>query len=161
MGDDRDVGLRVIVVYKFVRGLVVAVLGIGLLVGQAIGLDDRARDFVDFVQHQFTAAWVHRVAELAAKLITARNVVLVGAGLCLDGSLSLFEGWALRRRYRWAPWLVVVASSTFIPFEVAAMLRRVHFTRVALVVINVAIVAYLAARVRREHASRRSSGVDA
>ena len=65
--------------------------------------------------------------------------------------MTALEGWALHRRFRWAPWLVVVAGSTLIPFEVVELARRPRPGRVAILVVNLVIIAYLVARARREH----------
>ncbi len=48
------------------------------------------------------------------------------------------------------PWLVVVTTSALLPFEVYEIAHRVSFVRVFALVMNVAIVVYLARGVRRE-----------
>ena len=60
--------------------------------------------------------------------------------------LTLGEGWALHRRFRWAPWLVVVATGSLLPFEVVELVRRPHALRLAVFVVNLTIVCYLATR---------------
>ncbi len=71
--------------------------------------------------------------------------------------MSAFEGWALHRRFRWAPWVVVVAGSTLIPFEIVELARRARPSRVAILVVNLVIIGYLAARARREHAAAHAA----
>jgi uncharacterized membrane protein (DUF2068 family) len=80
----------------------------------------------------------------------------IGAAIAGDGVFSAFEGWALLRGFRWAPWVVVVATATLIPFEVVAIVRHRRIGRFVLLAVNLAIVAYLAWRARREHAERKA-----
>ncbi len=49
---------------------------------------------------------------------------------------------------RWAEYLTVVATATFIPFEVYEISQRVTWLRLGALVINVAVVAYLVAAKR-------------
>jgi uncharacterized membrane protein (DUF2068 family) len=42
--------------------------------------------------------------------------------LAFDGLSSLVEGWAVWRRRPWAPWLIVVATGSLVPIEVALIL---------------------------------------
>ena len=82
-------------------------------------------------------------------------MITIGA-LLLDGMLTACEGWALHRRFVWAPWLVVVATGSPMPFEVVELVRRPQALRLTVFVINLTIVCYLAGRATRE--VRRVSG---
>jgi uncharacterized membrane protein (DUF2068 family) len=64
--------------------------------------------------------------------------------------MSLLEGWALLHGRWWGPWLVVVATGSLLPFEIAAFLRHPHAVRAALFGVNVAVVWYLARQAIRE-----------
>jgi uncharacterized membrane protein (DUF2068 family) len=56
------------------------------------------------------------------------------------------EGTGLIMRKRWAEWLTVVVTASFIPLEVYELLRRPGPGKAFAVALNVAIVAYLARR---------------
>ncbi|HYS81710.1 MAG TPA: DUF2127 domain-containing protein, partial [Anaeromyxobacteraceae bacterium] len=88
--------------------------------------------------------------------ITNRGVHLVELGLVLDGVVSAVEAWTLWRGYRWGAWLVVVATATPLPLEVAAIARSLRPWRILLAAVNVAVVVYLA----RQIARRRSVEVE-
>jgi uncharacterized membrane protein (DUF2068 family) len=66
--------------------------------------------------------------------------------LALDGSLTLVEGWSLHKRYAWGPWLIVVATSLALPFEIASLLKEAQPARLAILIVNVALVLYLLRR---------------
>jgi len=85
-------------------------------------------------------------------------VVLTIGALLFDGVLTACEGWALHRRFWWAPWLVVVATGSPMPIEIVEIVQRPHAVRLGVFVINLTIVCYLAARAMREIRRRRASG---
>ena len=75
---------------------------------------------------------------------STRTVVLIGIGALLFGMLELTEAVGLARRRRWAEYLTVIAGCIGIPLEVSEVLSRQTPIRVSILLINVAIVIYLA-----------------
>lgn len=148
--DPRAVGLRVIIAYKTVKAALQAGLAIALPVLQRFGVTAswvaQISHLAEHVAHRWTAVLARRIAAL----LTPHHLALISLALGLDAGLSAFEGWALHRRFRWAPWLVVVAGSTLIPFEIIELTRHLRPSRVIILVVNLLIIAYLAARARRE-----------
>jgi len=61
----------------------------------------------------------------------------------LYGVLSWVEAYGLHKRKRWAEYLTAVATGLLIPLEVYEVLFRLSVIRVAVLVLNVAIVYYL------------------
>ena len=64
------------------------------------------------------------------------------------------EGIGLILGYHWAGYLVVVATSSLIPFEIYEIARKFSPIRVALFVLNVAIVIYLIVTLRKDRRER-------
>ena len=58
------------------------------------------------------------------------------------------EGIGLAMRRRWAEYLIVVATGFLIPYEIYEVVNRVTLLRVGGLLLNVAVVAYLAWRKR-------------
>ena len=55
--------------------------------------------------------------------------------------------WLLKR---WAEWLTILITGSLIPVEIWEVFRRPHVAKVALLVVNVALVGYLVRLVKRE-----------
>jgi uncharacterized membrane protein (DUF2068 family) len=149
------VGLRVIIAYKAVKGALQAVLAVTLPVLRRLGITDRLAAFTTALAEHAVHGWAAVLARLLATLLTPDHVTLIALALGFDALLSWFEGWALHRRFRWAPWLVVIAGGSLVPYEVYELARRVRVGRALILVINLVIIAYLARRAAREHAERR------
>jgi uncharacterized membrane protein (DUF2068 family) len=146
------VGLRIIVSYKFIRGALSIVLAMLLGATALEGWADHLRDLARMLREHVVGAWSVRLADLLVRAATPRNLVIAAFALVADGSFALFEGWALRKRFPWAPWMVVAATASFLPFELYEIYRRVRLGRVLVLIVNVAILIYLYRRERRRQA---------
>jgi uncharacterized membrane protein (DUF2068 family) len=73
----------------------------------------------------------------------------------LYAALYYVEGVGLLLGRRWAEWVTVVITGSFLPVEIYEIARRASALRIALFFANVAIVVYLAARIRRRVARLR------
>jgi uncharacterized membrane protein (DUF2068 family) len=62
----------------------------------------------------------------------------------------LTEGVGLWLRQRWAEYFTVIVTASFVPLELYEIVRHVTVTRVIVLAVNLAIVGYLVARLRRE-----------
>ena len=148
-------GLRLIIGYKLVKGSAVLALAAATLVVMLAGEAARVHDLAQALRHHVVGAWSIWLSQLMADATTQGHLKLVLAALTMDGSVTLVEGWALHRRWVWGGWLVVIATSAFLPFEVAALMHQVHLGRALVLVINVAVVAYLARRSALEYGAHR------
>ena len=75
--------------------------------------------------------------------IKPSSVGWVATGALLYGILSVAEGLGLAMRARWAGLLVVVESGFFVPVETYALIKDPGLTIVAVLVLNIVIVAYV------------------
>jgi uncharacterized membrane protein (DUF2068 family) len=149
------VGLRLVIAYKLVKAFAELALAGTLAMILASGGADTVREAIASLSRPLTSAWSLRLSALVARAASAHAVVLTIGALLLDGLLTACEGWALHRRFVWAPWLVVVATGSLLPFEVVELVRRPHAVRLMVFVVNLTIVCYLAARATREIRRRR------
>jgi uncharacterized membrane protein (DUF2068 family) len=136
-------GVRLVVAYKVVKAVAELLLGVLLLM---LGGNDAADDLRRVLHHvslHATEAWSIALVAHALSGITARRVEIMAWASTVDGALSAFEGWALGRGYAWSQWFIVGATSCALPFEIAALVRRVRVGRFVLLFVNIAVVVYL------------------
>jgi uncharacterized membrane protein (DUF2068 family) len=152
----RDAGVRLITFYKLAKGILSlsgsAALAITILAGGAPYIASWAASLA----HHLTRAWTLQLAHLLLGVARPDRLWLAAGALAVDGALTTVEGWALHHGKRWGEWLVVVATGSLLPFEVAAIVRGLHPWRIAAFVLNLAIVVYLARRAAR-HATTVSA----
>lgn len=95
-------------------------------------------------QHRFVSDAIAKFTHLD----TSRMEWIV-AGLLAYAALFAVEGTGLWLGKRWGEWLTIVATTSFIPFEVYELWRRATVVRGAFLAANVVIVFYLIWRIRR------------
>ena len=152
-----ELGLRLIIVYKLAKAGGELLLAALLAVVLGAGEEDPVRDLALALSGHVTGAWSLRLTALLARAAAPRTVELTILALLLDGVLTLGEGWALYRRFTWAPWLVVIATGSLLPFEVFELARRPRVGRLLIFLANLSVVCYLAVRAARALRARRAT----
>ena len=151
----EDLALRSIVLYKVVKAAVVLTAGVVLMALWPFGLPEWIEHLAVRLRHHFVEAWAVHLADWLVKHTSRHRIELLIAALFIDGTLTGVEGWSLKRRFWWGPWLVVVATGSLLPVEVYEWLRHPRVGRAVLFVVNLAIVLFLAHHAWRAH--RRKS----
>ena len=93
--------------------------------------------------------WIRKLLDKIAGIGSSRNVIfgLIALGY---GALEGAEAYGLWNRKRWGEWLTVIATSLlFIP-EVWELTKSATFLKVGALLVNIAVVAYLLWRIRRD-----------
>jgi uncharacterized membrane protein (DUF2068 family) len=141
-----DTVVRLIILERSIRGTLVAILGVALLTNSG-GVVRLVRGWVAELDVNPERRLVPRLLLAVLRPIggfSSRTVLLIGIGAVLFGALELTEAVGLARRRRWAEYLTVIAGCIGIPLEVMEVLNRQTPVRVSILLINVAIVIYLA-----------------
>ena len=135
--------LRFIILEKTFIGVLAFSLSIGVL-----GLIDKdvvviGRQLAATLNLDTDNAYITLALEKLG-LVNTKVIVGISIGGFTYALLNLLEAYGLHRRLRWAEWLTVVATGLLIPFELYEVWHRFTPVRVGVLVLNVAIVVYLA-----------------
>src|SRR5262249_54073528 len=95
-----EVGLRLIVGYKFVKAAVEIAGGVALLLFST-RVTGEVRSIAIHVREHATAAWSVLLAQKVVQATTPRHLLVAAVASLLDGVLTAIEGWALHTRRRW------------------------------------------------------------
>lgn len=139
--------LLAIALFKLLKGLLLVAVGIG-----AFRL--MHRDVADTVTHWVEVLRVdpenHLIHRLLARVlrVSPHQLKALGVGTFIYAGLFLTEGTGLLLRKGWAEILTIITTAGLIPFELYELAKHVALAKIAVLLINVAIVVYLAMRVR-------------
>jgi uncharacterized membrane protein (DUF2068 family) len=147
----REPALRAIVLYKLVKAILALAIAVTFLVLLMTGSSVHLHGFATHLREHVTAAWSVYLADAVVSVTDRRHLAVATAALFLDGIVTSVEWYALMRGHTWGEWLVVVATSSLLPFEVVALVKHGHAGRFVVLVVNVAIVVYLARHALRHH----------
>ncbi len=131
--------LRTVALFEFAKGLLVLLAAVSLY---WIDPSDVAGAFLNFLHispdHHFARLlfrWADRLSD-----IKIWHVVL---GACGYSGLRLAEAYGLWRARPWGEWIALVSGAVYLPFEIYKVASRVTILHVTILLINLAIVAFM------------------
>jgi uncharacterized membrane protein (DUF2068 family) len=142
--------LKTIAVFKLVKVL--------LLIGVGLGSFDLLNPATAATADRWASALAWRLGPKAAsvesRLSSLRDsqLLVVGIVAFLYAGLFAVEGVGLWKSKRWAEYLTIIATSSFVPFEVYELIRHASWQRGATLGINLLVVGYLLWKVRQRAA---------
>ncbi len=140
--------LKLIAFFRLSKALLLILAGAGVLRLLHPGTAARVREWME----AFPFAVKYHPERM---LNSSERIELAAAASFAYAALFMVEGIGLWMEKRWAEWLTIIATTSFIPFEIWEIVKKLTALRVALVMLNIAIVIYLIVRLNREHRSRR------
>lgn len=143
--------LRLIAIFKFLKAALLIGLSFGVfrMMHQDIGM--RVEHWVEAMHmdpgNRHVAMLLARLANLSPAQV--KRLGLVGL---LYGGLFLVEGTGLWLQRRWGEWATVVITGLLVPVEIYEIVRHPNVVKVLVLIVNVAVVAYLVYRIRTNRA---------
>jgi uncharacterized membrane protein (DUF2068 family) len=143
--------LRALAIERWVRGVVLALLGVAVLrlKSTQVSLQDLFKKDLKtldpfFRQIHFKVSDSSTITSIE-KILHAKTSTLTGIGvaLILYGALQLLEGIGLWSLKRWGEYVAVVGTTAFIPLEIYEIVDKVTWLKVVVLMINVGAVLYL------------------
>jgi uncharacterized membrane protein (DUF2068 family) len=140
----------VIAIFKLVKGLLLIAAGIGALKLLHKDVGEVVERWIDVVRVDPDNRYVHG---LLVKVLSVNDRTLkeISAGTFAYAALFLTEGIGLLLRKRWAQYFTIIVTTSFLPLEMYELARHVTVAKLGVILVNIAIVAYLIVSVRRDH----------
>jgi uncharacterized membrane protein (DUF2068 family) len=150
IGGEHDAFIKVIILERILKAIVLIALAIGLLAAGRTGL---LTDWATYAQDQLNLQVGHGLIVrflLRVLLIvgTFNHVTVLAIGAIAYALLEGTEGVGLAMRRRWAEYLTVIATGILIPYELYEVVLHPTLFKVGALLLNVAVVGYLAYRKR-------------
>lgn len=148
MKQKRNKGLLAIALFKWFKGVALILLALGLLkflhrdvgdVGE--GLANKLRVDPD---NRYLGALLAKL-----NLLDDRKLEALGGLTFAYSALFLTEGTGLFFEKRWAEFLTIIATASFIPMEVYELLKNPSLVKSILLALNGGIVVFLVVNLRR------------
>lgn len=138
--------LDLIALFKFVKAATLVAAGLAAFGLLSPGLAESAQQWLGRLAlghgHKLGAA----LAALALRALgraSGKRLVELGVGAFLYAAVFLVEGTGLWRCKRWAEYLTVLVTISFMPFEVVAVVHRFTAVRTLTLLLNAVVVVYL------------------
>jgi uncharacterized membrane protein (DUF2068 family) len=138
-------GLRAVATFEFSKGLLVVLVGLGLvsLSRSALGIQDIAENLL-YILHINPDMRLSQVFLNATARLDDLNIVTVALVAIAYSSLRFVEAYGLWRARVWAEWVALLSGVVYLPLEIHHIIRKPGVVSWAVLIINVAIVVYMA-----------------
>jgi uncharacterized membrane protein (DUF2068 family) len=148
-------GVRTVATVEFVKGIIVALAGLGVLSMRHKDIWEVTESFLKFFHlnphHHYVGVFIHLMYRLGDvrlwKVATAAAVYVI---------LRFVEAYGFWHIRPWAEWLAFASGAIYIPFEAADLYRQPNWLRLLVIVVNVGIVLYML-MLRLEAAKKHSA----
>ena len=141
-------GLVLIAVYKFLKGAAFLLVAFGALHFLHRDLAATISHWVDLLRidpHNHYLLWLmEKVTKVDETRLREFSV-----GTFFYSALFFTEGTGLALRKRWAEYLTVISTSSLLPLEIYELFVRPSAAKFVLLLVNLAVVAYLIYELRR------------
>ena len=134
--------LRAVASVEFGKGLVVLLAGFGVLSLVHRDAWDVAESFLEWLHISPEAHYAQVFLNLADE-VTDAKLWAVAVGALAYSTLRFLEAYGLWRERAWAEWLAMISGAIYLPFEVVELLRQPDWVRLAILVVNLAVVLYM------------------
>ena len=141
-------GLLLIAAFKIIKGLALLALGVGALKLLHKDVAAEAEQWIDLLRIDPQNPHIQK---FLAKLfeIDDKQLKILSLGTFAYAGLFLTEGIGLAFRKRWAEYITIISTASFLPFEIYELVQRVSVPGIVILLANIAIVVYLVLEVRR------------
>jgi uncharacterized membrane protein (DUF2068 family) len=153
----RNRWLELIALYKLLQAALLVSIGFG-------ALRLLHKDIADILTNLAMALRMNPEGRLVgflldkASLLDDHRLRQISLFLFSYAALGLLEGVGLMLEKVWAEYLTSLITASFLPFEIFELMHRVTWFRIGLLVVNLAVLAYLVAHlIRRKTAMRRNA----
>lgn len=127
---------------EFLKGLVVLLAGFGVLSLVHRDAWDVAESFLEWLHISPEGHYAQVFLNLADQ-VTDRKVWAVAIAALAYSTLRFVESYGLWRERPWAEWLAMIAGAIYLPFELFELARKPDWVRLAILLVNLAVVLYM------------------
>lgn len=141
-------GLRLVSIMEGLKGIIVLAAGCGVLTLIHKDLHEMAVRLVE-VLHLNPARHYPSIFIDTANRISEPQLWLLALSALAYSAVRLAEAYGLWKERPWAEWLGFLSGGIYLPVEVIEIWRKPVWPRIAVFIVNVAVVGYLALMLKR------------
>ncbi len=134
-----------IALFKLFKAVLLAIVAVGALSLVNRDIAEEVGKWVAFIHVDPGNRYLQKLMTKLT-LLDPRNLEAIGAGSFVYATIFTVEGIGLLMKKRWAEYLTVATTALLIPSEIYEVSIHLRIPRTVLLIVNIAIVWYLARR---------------
>ena len=146
---ERTWTIHFLSIFKFLKGFLLLLVAVKFLTLFNQDIHQVFTNFIDRHRLDPDNRFIHAIIEKLAG-VDNQQLMIFSVGSFIYSGVLLTEGVGLWFQKRWAEYLTTISTVLFIPVEIYEIYERFTWVRIAILIINLFIVWYLATRLRDE-----------
>src|SRR6266446_2054604 len=131
--------LVMIALFKLVKGLLLLAVGVGAVKLLHHDVAETLSNWVEFLRVDPDNRFIHGILARVLKL-SPRQLEAASIGTFIYAGLLLTEGIGLLFQKRWAEYFTIITTAGLIPLELYELAKHITAAKIAILIINIAIV---------------------
>jgi len=138
-------GLRTVAVIEAVKGVLAIAGSLFFLeiIRKNVDLEDAAQNLLYYLHVDPDRRLSHAFVMMAGKVMDA-NVALVLSIAFIYSTARFIESYGLWRQRVWGEWMAIISGAIYLPFELYKLIQHPTWIHWAILLINIAVVLYIA-----------------
>jgi len=149
-------GLRTVALLEAAKGLVVLLVGLGLFSLVHRDVQSFAEKLIQHAHLNPAAHYPHIFLDLSQRITDTRLWQLAAAAAAYS-AVRFIEAYGLWHARSWGQWFAALSGAVYIPFEIGELIRKPNWISVGALLLNAAIVAFMAYSLYRENLARTTN----
>ena len=145
-------GLLLIALFKLLKGVLLVAVGIGAVKLLHKDVAEVVSHWVDLLRVDPDNRFIHTTMTRVFS-VTPKQLKALSLGTFFYAALLLTEGIGLLMRKHWAEYFTVITTAALIPLEIYELASHFSWAKIVVLLVNLAIVVYLIARLRNRRAA--------
>lgn len=150
----RDRVILLIAIFKLFKAALLLAAGVGVLSLLHKDVAATLMNFLSVLHVDHNNHYIHGMI-MKLGLMSDHKLEALSAGSFFYAALMGTEGVGLLLRKHWAEYFTIFATASFIPLEIYELIKQFGAGKIVVLIINLAIVAYLIYRVRFDPKRKR------
>jgi uncharacterized membrane protein (DUF2068 family) len=138
----HDRWLIIIGTFKILEGVLFVLLGLGVIRLLHRDIGDMLLRAVLALRLDTESRFVNLLLE-KVQLLTPHKMRLISVGIFLKAGLDFVEGIGLALEKRWAEWLTIGLTASFLPWEIFEIAKHFTWMKVGITLLNLLVLIYL------------------
>lgn len=147
-------GLKAVAILEATKGILALLVGLGLHVLAGENLQMIAEAIVNHLHlnptSELPSIFIH-----AASTITNSNVKIFAIAAVFYSVVRFIEAYGLWRSFVWIEWFAFLSGAIYLPFEIYEIVAHLSYLAIAMFLINIVVVWYMARTLWQGYQHRR------
>lgn len=135
-------GLKFIAIFEASKGLLAILVGFGLVKLLQVDVEAMLYNLANTFHFNISRHFIELTLNAISHIHSDQIGLIIGFAFAYS-SLRFVEAWGLWFKCRWAEWLAALSGSIYLPFELYELYESIHWIKVLITAINIAIVIYV------------------